>query len=133
RTPAPPRSSTAKTFSPFPSRSPTRTYGTSWPSPKELADYLNSLAEAETRAHKRLGKELKLFTVDERVGAGLPLWLPNGATIRRELERFIVDEELARGYLHVRTPDVARLDLYRTSGHAQLYKENMYPPMVFED
>src|SRR5437870_1371700 len=111
----------------------TRIYGTSWPSPKELDDYLKFLEEAEKRDHKRLGKELKLFTVDERVGAGLPLWLPNGATIRRELERFIVDEELARGYLHVRTPDVARLDLYRTSGHAQLYKENMYPPMVFED
>ncbi len=111
----------------------TRIYGTSWPSQKELDDYLKFLEEAEKRDHKRLGKELKLFTVDERVGAGLPLWLPNGATIRRELERFIVDEELARGYLHVRTPDVARLDLYRTSGHAQLYKENMYPPMVFED
>src|SRR3989440_4840449 len=111
----------------------TRIYGTSWPSPKELDDYLKFLEEAEKRDHKRLGRELKLFTVDERVGAGLPLWLPNGATIRRELERFIVDEELARGYLHVRTPDVARLDLYRTSGHAQLYRENMYPPMVFED
>jgi threonyl-tRNA synthetase len=71
--------------------------------------------------------------VDERVGPGLPLWLPDGATIRRELERFIVDEELARGYLHVRTPDVARLDLFRQSGHAQLYAEYMYPPMKFED
>jgi threonyl-tRNA synthetase len=111
----------------------TRIYGTSWPSQKELDDYLKFLEEAEKRDHKRIGKELKLFTVDERVGAGLPLWLPNGATIRRELERFIVDEELARGYLHVRTPDVARLDLYRTSGHAQLYRENMYPPMEFED
>jgi len=111
----------------------TRIYGTSWPSPRELDEYLKFLEEAERRDHKRIGRELKLFTVDERVGAGLPLWLPAGATIRRELERFIVDEELARGYLHVRTPDVARLDLYRTSGHAQLYKENMYPPMEFED
>ncbi len=111
----------------------TRIYGTSWPSQRELDDYLKFLEEAEKRDHKRLGKELKLFTVDERVGAGLPLWLPNGATIRRELERFIVDEELARGYLHVRTPDVARLELYKTSGHAQLYAENMYPPMKFED
>jgi threonyl-tRNA synthetase len=111
----------------------TRIYGTSWPSQKELDEYLKFLEEAEKRDHKRLGKELKLFTVDERVGAGLPLWLPNGATIRRELERFIVDEELARGYLHVRTPDVARLELYKTSGHAQLYAENMYPPMRFED
>ncbi|HET7465986.1 MAG TPA: threonine--tRNA ligase [Candidatus Dormibacteraeota bacterium] len=111
----------------------TRIYGTAWPTQKELDEYLKFLEEAEKRDHKRLGKELKLFTVDERVGAGLPLWLPNGATVRRELERFIVDEELARGYLHVRTPDVARLELYKTSGHVLLYKENMYPPMVFED
>jgi threonyl-tRNA synthetase len=111
----------------------TRIYGTAWPSHRELEDHLKFLEEAEKRDHKKLGKELKLFAVDERIGAGLPLWLPAGATIRRELERFIVDEELARGYLHVRTPDVARLDLYRQSGHAQLYAENMYPPMRFED
>jgi threonyl-tRNA synthetase len=111
----------------------TRIYGTAWSSQKELDEHMKFLEEAEKRDHKKLGKELKLFTVDERVGAGLPLWLPAGATIRRELERFIVDEELARGYLHVRTPDVARLDLYRQSGHAQLYGENMYPPMRFED
>src|SRR5712664_1551744 len=111
----------------------TRIYGTAWPSQKELDEHMKFLEEAEKRDHKKLGRELKLFTVDERVGPGLPLWLPNGATIRRELERFIVDEELARGYLHVRTPDVARLDLYRQSGHAQLYAEYMYPPMKFED
>jgi threonyl-tRNA synthetase len=111
----------------------TRIYGTAWQSQRELEEHLKFLEEAEKRDHKKLGKELKLFTVDERVGPGLPLWLPAGATIRRELERFIVDEELARGYLHVRTPDVARLDLYRQSGHAQLYAENMYPPMRFED
>jgi threonyl-tRNA synthetase len=111
----------------------TRIYGTSWPSQKELDEYLKFLEEAEKRDHKRIGKELKLFTVDDRVGPGLPLWLPAGATVRRELERFIVDEELARGYQHVRTPDVARLELYRQSGHAQLYRENMYPPMHFED
>ena len=111
----------------------TRIYGTAWSSQKELDEHMKFLEEAEKRDHKKLGKELKLFTVDERVGAGLPLWLPAGATVRRELERFIVDEELSRGYLHVRTPDVARLDLYRQSGHAQLYGENMYPPMRFED
>ena len=111
----------------------TRIYGTSWQTPRELEDYLKFLEEAEKRDHKKLGKDLKLFMVDDRVGPGLPLWLPDGATIRRELERFIVDEELARGYLHVRTPDVARLDLYRESGHAQLYGEYMYPPMKFED
>jgi len=111
----------------------TRIYGTAWQTQRELDDYLKFLEEAEKRDHKKLGKELKLFAVDDRVGPGLPLWLPDGATIRRELERFIVDEELARGYLHVRTPDVARLDLYRQSGHAQLYSEYMYPPMKFED
>jgi threonyl-tRNA synthetase len=111
----------------------TRIYGTAWQSQKELDDYLKFLEEAELRDHKKLGKDLKLFAVDDRVGPGLPLWLPDGATVRRELERFIVDEELSRGYLHVRTPDVARLDLFRQSGHAQLYKEYMYPPMTFED
>ncbi|HKW59254.1 MAG TPA: threonine--tRNA ligase [Candidatus Dormibacteraeota bacterium] len=111
----------------------TRIYGTAWQTQKELDDYLKFLEEAEKRDHKRLGKDLKLFAIDDRVGPGLPLWLPDGATIRRELERFIVDEELSRGYKHVRTPDVARLDLYRQSGHAQLYKEFMYPPMEFED
>jgi threonyl-tRNA synthetase len=111
----------------------TRIYGTAWATQRELDDYLKFLEEAEKRDHKKLGKDLKLFAVDDRVGPGLPLWLPDGATIRRELERFIVDEELARGYLHVRTPDVARLDLYRQSGHLQLYRELMYPPMTFED
>ena len=86
----------------------TRIYGTAWPTQRELDDYLKFLEEAELRDHKKLGKDLKLFTVDDRVGPGLPLWLPDGATVRRELERFIVDEELARGYLHVRTPEIGR-------------------------
>ena len=111
----------------------TRIYGTAWQTQRGLDDYMKFLEEAEKRDHKKLGKDLKLFAVDDRVGPGLPLWLPDGATIRRELERFIVDEELSRGYKHVRTPDVARLDLYRQSGHAQLYSEYMYPPMRFED
>src|SRR2546425_5749071 len=111
----------------------TRIYGTAWQTQRELDDYMKFLEEAEKRDHKKLGKDLKLFAVDDRVGPGLPLWLPDGATIRRELERFIVDEELSRGYLHVRTPDVARLDLFRQSGHAQLYSEYMYPAMKFED
>src|SRR5438128_2383661 len=111
----------------------TRIYGTAWQTPRELEDYMKFLEEAEKRDDKKLGKDLKLFEVDDRGGPGLPLWLPDGATIRRELERFIVDEELSRGYLHVRTPDVARLDLFRQSGHAQLYSEYMYPAMKFED
>jgi len=111
----------------------TRIYGTAWPTREELDQYLHDLAEAEKRDHKRLGRELKLFAFDERTGAGLPLWLPAGATVRREIERWIVDEEVQRGYQHVRTPDVARLDLYKKSGHWDRYHDNMYPPMRFED
>src|ERR1700674_1392752 len=111
----------------------TRIYGTAWPSQKELEDHLKFLEEAEKRDHKKLGKELKLFALDERVGIGQVIWLPDGATIRRELERWIVDEELSRGYRHVITPHVAKLDLYRQSGHWELFHETMYPPMKFVD
>lgn len=85
------------------------------------------------RDHKKLGKELGLFTFSDTVGKGLPLWLPKGAAIRRELERFIVDEEIKRGYLHVRTPDIAKLDLYKKSGHYPHYKDSMYAPIVIDD
>lgn len=111
----------------------TRIYGTAWMTPKELDDYLKFLKEAEKRDHKKLGKELKLFALDERVGVGQVIWLPDGTTIRRELERWIVDEELKRGYRHVITPHVAKLDLYRTSGHWELFHDTMFPPMRFED
>jgi threonyl-tRNA synthetase len=110
-----------------------RVYGTAWFSHEELNEYLSALAEAEKRDHKRLGRELKLFKLDERTSPGNVIWLPNGATVRRELERWIVDEELARGYQHVITPDFARLDLYRQSGHWDLYREFMYPVMKAED
>jgi threonyl-tRNA synthetase len=110
-----------------------RIYGTAWPSQKEQDEYLEMLAEAERRDHKKLGRELKLFTINELSGAGLPLWLPNGATVRREIERWVVDEELKRGYQHVITPNLARLELFIKSGHWELYKESMYPPMTFED
>ncbi|MES2213856.1 MAG: threonine--tRNA ligase [Patescibacteria group bacterium] len=89
--------------------------------------------EGNERDHKKLGKELELFTFSDTVGKGLPLWLPKGATVRRELERFIVDEEIRRGYLHVRTPDIAKLDLYRKSGHYPYYKDGMYAPIVIDD
>ncbi len=80
--------------------------------------------------HKKLGKELELFTFSDAVGKGLPLWLPKGATVRRELEKFIIEEEIKRGYLHVRTPDIAKLDLYRKSGHyPSKYADSMYAPM----
>jgi threonyl-tRNA synthetase len=90
------------------------------------------MSESE-RDHKKLGKELGLFTFSDTVGKGLPLWLPKGATIRRELERFIVDEEIRRGYQHVRTPDIAKLDLYKKSGHYPMYKDKMYAPIVIDD
>ncbi len=83
--------------------------------------------------HKKLGRELELFTFSDTVGKGLPLWLPKGATVRRELERFIIDEEIRRGYLHVKTPDIAKLDLYKKSGHYPHYKDSMYAPIQIDD
>jgi len=86
-----------------------------------------------SRDHKKIGRELELFTFSDTVGKGLPLWLPKGATIRRELERFIVDEEIRRGYLHVRTPDIAKLELFKKSGHYPHYQDSMYAPIVIDD
>ncbi len=83
--------------------------------------------------HKKLGKELELFTFSDAVGKGLPLWTAKGSVIRRELERFIVDEEIKRGYLHVYTPDIAKLELYKKSGHYPHYKDSMYAPIVIDD
>ncbi|MDD3531707.1 MAG: threonine--tRNA ligase, partial [Candidatus Pacebacteria bacterium] len=87
----------------------------------------------EERDHKKLGKELDLFTFSDAVGKGLPLFTPKGSVIRRELERFIVDEEIRRGYLHVYTPDIAKLDLYKKSGHYPHYKDSMYAPIEIDD
>jgi len=111
----------------------TRIYGTCWPSQKELDSYLHQLEEAKKRDHRKLGKDLGLFVFSDLVGAGLPLLTPKGATIRRILERFIVDEELKRGYSHVYTPPLAKVDLYRTSGHYPYYKETMYPSMKIDE
>lgn len=83
--------------------------------------------------HKKLGRELDLFTFSDLVGKGLPMWTPKGSAIRREIERFIVDEEIKRGYSHVYTPDIAKLDLYEKSGHYPYYKESMYSPIEIED
>lgn len=83
--------------------------------------------------HKKLGKELDLFTFSDAVGKGLPLFTPKGSVIRRELERFIVDEEIRRGYLHVYTPDIAKIDLYKKSGHYPHYKDSMYAPIEIDD
>jgi threonyl-tRNA synthetase len=109
-----------------------RIYGTAFFSKKDLEDYLNLLEEAKKRDHRRLGKELGLFTVSEEVGAGLPLWLPKGATIRRLLEEYILQLEREAGYEHVYTPALAKVDLYVRSGHWAHYHEDMFPPMDLE-
>lgn len=110
-----------------------RIYGTAWFDKKDLKAYLNRLEEAKERDHRKLGKELDLFMISQEVGQGLPFWLPNGATIRRELERYIVDKELASGYEHVYTPPLASVDLYKTSGHWDHYQEDMFPTMDMGD
>ena len=109
-----------------------RIYGTAFFSKKDLDDYLNRLEDAKRRDHRKLGKELELFTVNESVGAGLPLWLPKGATIRRVLEEYILQRERAAGYEHVYTPDLAKVDLYERSGHWEHYHDSMFPPMDLE-
>lgn len=94
---------------------------------------MDTTPDDKERDHKKLGKELDLFTFSDTVGKGLPLWTPKGAAIRREIERFIVDEEIKRGYSHVYTPDIAKLDLYKKSGHYPHYKDSMYSPIKDED
>lgn len=109
-----------------------RIYGTAFFTQKDLDDYLNRLEEAKKRDHRKLGKELGLFAVNELVGAGLPLWLPKGATVRRLLEDYILDLERKTGYQHVYTPDLAKIELYQRSGHWEHYHEDMFPPMDLE-
>jgi len=111
----------------------TRVYGTCFPTKNELQQHLAMLEEAKLRDHRKLGKDLDLFVFSDLVGKGLPLYTERGATIRRELERAIVDEELARGYKHVYTPDIAKVDLYRTSGHYPYYKDTMYAPIQVDE
>ena len=110
-----------------------RIYGTAWFDKKDLKNYLQMREEAKERDHRKLGKELDLFMISQEVGQGLPFWLPNGATIRRELERYIVDKELASGYQHVYTPPLASVELYKTSGHWDHYQEDMFPTMDMGD
>ena len=106
-----------------------RIYGTAFFSKKDLDEYLERIEDAKRRDHRRLGKELELFTVSDEVGAGLPLWLPKGATIRRLLEEYILGLEREMGYEHVYTPSLAKVDLYVRSGHWEHYHEDMFPPM----
>ncbi|HDY5280440.1 TPA: threonine--tRNA ligase [Staphylococcus aureus] len=110
-----------------------RIYGTAFFDKKELKAHLQMLEERKERDHRKIGKELELFTNSQLVGAGLPLWLPNGATIRREIERYIVDKEVSMGYDHVYTPVLANVDLYKTSGHWDHYQEDMFPPMQIDE
>jgi threonyl-tRNA synthetase len=111
----------------------TRLYGISFPKKKELEVYLERLEEARRRDHRKLGKELELFTFSARVGAGLPLWLPKGAQLRQTLVEFLQDEQLKSGYSPVVTPHVGRLDLYRTSGHYPYYSDSQFPPMTGDE
>src|SRR5690554_959089 len=111
----------------------TRIYGTSFFSDKALQDHLQLLEERKERDHRKIGKQLNLFMVSKEVGAGLPFWLPKGATIRRIIERYITDLEIKLGYLHVYTPIMANVDLYKTSGHWDHYQDSMFPPMDMGD
>ncbi len=110
-----------------------RIYGTAWFHKKDLDDYLTKLEEAKRRDHRVLGKQLELFLIEPEVGSGLVLWLPKGATIRRELEQFIYDELLRRGYQPVYTPAIGRVQLYETSGHYPYYSDSQFPPIEMAD
>jgi threonyl-tRNA synthetase len=110
-----------------------RIYGTAFKNKTEMEAYFTMLEEAKKRDHRKLGKELELFTFDDDVGPGLPLWLPNGAVLIEELEKLAKETEFAAGYERVRTPHIARENLYLTSGHLPYYAESMFPPMELED
>ena len=110
-----------------------RIYGTAYFTKEHLEQHLVRLQEARERDHRKLGKELGIFTTSQKVGAGLPLWLPNGMTVRRLLSDYIMDKEIARGYQHVLTPSVASTKLYKISGHLAHYKDDMFPIMERDD
>lgn len=110
-----------------------RVYGTAFFNKKDLKTFIKEREEAKERDHRKLGKELGLFMVSSEVGSGLPFWLPKGATIRRIIERYIVDKEVSLGYQHVYTPIMANVDFYKQSGHWEHYHEDMFPPMDMGD
>jgi threonyl-tRNA synthetase len=110
-----------------------RIYGISFPKKKELDDYLHLLEEAKKRDHRKLGQELELFMISPNVGGGLPIWLPKGAIVRQELEAFLKNEQVKRGYQIVYTPHIGNIEMYKTSGHYPYYKDSQYPPIDFED
>ncbi|PKR79250.1 threonine--tRNA ligase [Halalkalibacillus sediminis] len=110
-----------------------RIYGTAFEKKGQLEEYLHLLEEAKERDHRKLGKELEIFTISQKVGQGLPMWLPKGATIRRTIERYIVDIEERLGYDHVYTPVLGSVDLYKTSGHWDHYQDDMFPEMSMDN
>ena len=110
-----------------------RIYGTAWETPEQLAEYKRRKAEALKRDHRKLGKELGLFIFSDQVGPGLPLWTPKGTVLRSVLEDFLKQEQLKRGYLPVVTPHIGRVDLFKTSGHWQKYKQDMFPMMAEDE
>lgn len=110
-----------------------RVYGVAFASQKELDEYLYQLEEAKRRDHRKLGRELELFTIDPLVGKGLPLWLPNGTVLREELTNFMKEQQFQRGYQGVVTPNIGNLDLYRTSGHYPYYSESQFNPITVDD
>lgn len=107
-----------------------RIYGTAFPSKVELEAYMERLEQARARDHRKLGKELRLFHIDEAVGSGMILWTPNGTVIRQELQNFIAEELRMADYDQVVTPHIGKLDLYRSSGHFPYYKDSQFPPIV---
>jgi len=110
-----------------------RIYGISFPKKKMLDEYLAFLEEAKKRDHRRLGKELELFMFSQKIGAGLPVWLPKGTILRETLENFLRDEQKKRGYLPVITPHIGNINLYKTSGHYPYYSDSQFPPLKFPD
>ncbi|MEM7386279.1 MAG: threonine--tRNA ligase [Verrucomicrobiota bacterium] len=110
-----------------------RVYGTAFPNKTQLNQYLEQLEEAKKRDHRKLGRELELFHIDETVGQGLILWMPKGAMIRQELQNFISEQLVRQGYSQVFTPHIGKLDLYKTSGHFPFYADSQYPPVIERD
>src|SRR3989344_3249114 len=111
----------------------TRIYGTAFYSEKELDGYLTLLEEIERRNHIKIGKDMKIFTISNLVGKGLPIWLPNGNIIKEEIEELAKEKEREAGYLRVTTPHLAKKELYEQSGHLPYYEDSMYPPMKMDD
>ena len=110
----------------------TRVYGITFPKKSLLDEYLVMLEEAKKRDHRKIGKEMEIFTFDDDVGPGLALWLPNGGVMIEQLEKLAKDTERKAGYQRVRTPHIAKESMYLTSGHLPYYEDSMYPPMILE-